>query len=111
MNNDFPFSFVPKVYGTGEVFTKDNHYISMFLGEWFEGFNEFHISRDPADGKNKIVVWDNQQSNFFLSADQIMELYRQATMILTSYYNIETFEQIFSWHHAAGDFVLKTSKQ
>jgi len=107
MNNDFPFSFVPKVYGTGEVFTKDNHYISMFLGEWFEGFNEFHSSQDPADGKNKIVVWDNQQGNFFLSADKIMELYSQATMILTSYYNIETFEQIFSWHHAAGDFVLR----
>jgi hypothetical protein len=30
--------------------------------------------------------------------------------ILTYYYNIETFEQIVSWHHAAGDFVLKCHK-
>ena len=28
-------------------------------------------------------------------------------MILTCYYNIETFEQISPWHHAAGDFVIK----
>ena len=107
MNNDFPFSFVPRVYGLGEASTKSRRQISMFLGEWFDGFNEFHISRDPADGKNKIVIWDNKQGKFFLSNDKILELYSQAAMILTSYYNIETFEQIFSWHHAAGDFVIK----
>jgi hypothetical protein len=28
-------------------------------------------------------------------------------MILTAYYNPATFEQIFAWHHAAGDFVVK----
>ena len=28
-------------------------------------------------------------------------------MILTLYYDIETFNQIFPWHHAAGDFVIK----
>jgi hypothetical protein len=27
---------------------------------------------------------------------------------MTLYYDIETFEQIFPWHHAAGDFVVKT---
>lgn len=107
MNNNFPFSYLPKVYGTGQVCTEDNHNISMFLGEWFEDFNEFHISRDPADGKNKIGVWDPEQGNFFLSDDKTMELYSRAAMILTSYYNVETFEQILSWHHAAGDFVLK----
>jgi len=107
MNNDFPFSFVPRVYGLGEASTKRRRQISMFLGEWLDGFNEFHISRDPAERKNKIVVWDNKQGNFSLSNDKILELYSQAAMILTSYYNIETFEQLFSWHHAAGDFVLR----
>jgi hypothetical protein len=28
--------------------------------------------------------------------------------MMTLYYDIETFEQIFPWHHAAGDFVVKT---
>ena len=79
----------------------------MFLGEWFEGYNEFHISLDPADEKHKIIVWDHEHGNYFLSTDQTKALYRQAAKILTCYYNVETFEQISSWHHAAGDFVLK----
>ena len=35
------------------------------------------------------------------------DLYRQAARILTYYYNVESFEQILSWHHAAGDFVVR----
>lgn len=108
LNNDFPFSFLPKVYGQGQVRTNSNPIeIHMFLGEWLEGFNEFHISRDRTDAKNKIVVWDSIHGNFFLSANQTKELYRLAAMILTCYYNVETLEQIFPWHHAAGDFVIK----
>ncbi len=79
----------------------------MFLGEWFEGFNEFHISVDPADEQHKIVVWDHEHGSYFLSAGQTEDLYRRAAKILTGYYNVETSEQISSWHHAAGDFVLK----
>ena len=111
LNTDYPDSFVPKVYAQGTVFTKmDQVETRMFLGEWFEGFHEFHISIDPSDGKYKMVVWDHERGNFFLTTQQTMDLYRQATKILTCYYNIETFEQIFSWHHAAGDFVLKCQK-
>jgi hypothetical protein len=87
--------------------TKKNLKVSMFLGEWFEGFNEFHITKDPSDEKNRINVWDTEKGNFFLTYEQTLELYRQAAMILTCYYDVETFEQIFPWHHAAGDFVIK----
>lgn len=116
LNGEFPFSFIPEIYGKDEVHTKDNHKIIMFLGEWFEGFHEFHISSDPTNDpppKNKteqnqkIIVWDTVKGNFYLSKNQILELYKQAAMILTCYYNMETFEQIFPWHHAAGDFILK----
>jgi len=111
LDTEYTDSFIPKVYAQGVVFTKmDQVETRMFLGEWFEGFNEFHISIDPSDGKYKIVVWDHENGNFFLTAQQTIDLYRQATKILTYYYNIETFEQIFSWHHAAGDFVLKCQK-
>jgi len=72
-----------------------------------QGYNEFHISFDPEDEKHKIVVWDYVNGNYFLTTDQATNLYRQAARILTCYYNVETFEQISSWHHAAGDFVLK----
>jgi hypothetical protein len=33
--------------------------------------------------------------------------YRKISRILTYYYNIETFEQISPWHHAAGDFIVR----
>ena len=108
LNTQYSDSFIPKVYAQGNVFTKmDQVETRMFLGEWFEGFNEFHMSLDPDDKKYKIIVWDHEHGNFFLTPHQTMELYRQAAKILTYYYNVETFEQIFSWHHAAGDFVLK----
>ena len=108
LDNDFSFSSIPEVYGYGKACVKESrHTMSMFLGEWFEGFNEFHISHDKTDNKHKILVWDSEKGNFFLSPDNTLELYRQAAMILTGYYNIETFEQIFFWHHAAGDFVIR----
>jgi len=113
LNNEFSFSFIPKVYSQDKIFIKNKELeISMFLGEWFEGFNEFHISQNhykqaKTDSSIKIVVWDHEKGNFFLSADETLELYSQVAMILTCYYNSETFEQIFPWHHAAGDFVIK----
>lgn len=106
LNENFPFSFLPKVFGLGCACVTGNE-IEMFLGEWFQGYNEFHISLDPADEKYKIVVWDHEHGNYFLTDEQATNLYRQATRILTCYYNVNTFEHIFSWHHAAGDFVLK----
>ncbi|MDH4205819.1 MAG: hypothetical protein OEV45_09850 [Desulfobacteraceae bacterium] len=111
LDTEHPDSFIPKVYALGNVFTKmDQVETRMFLGEWFEGFNEFHISLDTDDKKYKIIVWDQEHGNFFLTPHQTIDLYRQAAKILTCYYNVETFEQIFSWHHAAGDFVLKCQK-
>jgi hypothetical protein len=80
----------------------------MFLGQWFDRYHEFHISIDPADKKPKITVWDDSRGRIFLSAEQTKTLYAQASKILTCYYNLESFEQIFSWHHAAGDFVVAT---
>lgn len=111
LNTQFPDSYIPSVYAQSHVFSKtDQIETRMFLGEWFEGFNEFHISLDPHDERYKIIVWDHEHGNFFLTPHQTVELYRQATEILTYYYNIETFEQICLWHHAAGDFVLKCHK-
>jgi hypothetical protein len=106
LNENFPFSFLPKVFGQGCVWVTGDE-IGMFLGEWFQGYNEFHISLDPADEKHKIMVWDHEHGNYFLTDDQATNLYRHAANILTRYYNVNTFEHIFSWHHAAGDFVVK----
>jgi len=81
--------------------------VAVFIGEWFDGFREFHISRDPSDNTDKIFVWDGPSRQYFLSRQQQAEIYRQAARILAYYYNVETFEQIFPWHHASGDFVVR----
>ncbi len=108
---EFQESFLPKVYRLGEVVTENKCPMRMFLGEWFEGYSEFHLSKDPADGKRKILVWDVNRGNYYLSQKATQDLYRRAAFILTRYYNVETFEQIYPWHHAAGDFVLKCDNQ
>ncbi|MGD9300122.1 MAG: hypothetical protein PVI13_01010 [Desulfobacterales bacterium] len=107
LNNDFSLSFLPQVYGFGEVALAAGRKIPMFLGQWFEGYNEFHISRDRTDHSPKIIVWGDTDSQFYVSTEQQSELYRQAARILAYYYNVETLEQIYAWHHAAGDFIVR----
>ncbi|MFC1876281.1 hypothetical protein ACFL2E_03270 [Thermodesulfobacteriota bacterium] len=100
------FDFIPKVYEYGCVQIDDNRQVRMFLGEWFEGYHEFHVSEKGDHHTSRIAVWDTENGSFFLSKEQATKLYEKATTILTAYYNLETYEQVFSWHHAAGDFVV-----
>ena len=110
LNEKHAASYLPQVYGWGEVYIKDASKVRMFLGEWFDEYYEFHISRDRPDKKDKIIVWDTKRGNFFLSSDQSLKLYALAAKILTHFYDLESFAQIFPWHHAAGDFVVKAEK-
>jgi hypothetical protein len=82
----------------------DKRKVGFFLGEWFEGFREFHISRP--DGDPKIAVWASNGEIDYLSLENAAIIYEQIAHILTVHYNVDTGEQIFPWHHAAGDFVV-----
>lgn len=106
-NRECPRPFIPAVYAQAEIPIEGSDVtLGMFLGEWFENFNEFHLSRDRSDDKIRLAVWDPVCGSLFLSPGQTRELYSQAGMILTCYYDMETFEHISLWHHAAGDFVV-----
>ncbi|MCP4369725.1 MAG: hypothetical protein GY797_16670, partial [Deltaproteobacteria bacterium] len=107
LSSKFKNSYIPDVYGEDEICLNNNLNVGMFLGQWFENYHEFHLSNEHADSGKKILVWDPACGGFFLSRSQTRKLYRQAAMILTLYYDIETFNQIFPWHHAAGDFVIR----
>ena len=98
--------WVPRVFGYDRVQIDGRRYVQMFLGEWFENFHEFHVSEKNGPGKTGIRVWDPKKRHLFLSRNQTRHVFEQAAMILTAYYNVETFEQITAWHHAAGDFVV-----
>jgi hypothetical protein len=99
-------AWVPRVFGHDRVRIDGQRYAQMFLGEWFENFHEFHVSEKNSPDKTGIRVWDPKKENLFLSPNQTQHVFEQAAIILTAYYNVETFEQITSWHHAAGDFVV-----
>lgn len=99
--------FVPKVYGEGSVVTEGNQTLDMFLGEWFEGYGEFHLSRNTPDAVQRVCVWGELDSPFFLSTEEEYLLYHHAARILTSCYNLSTTEHISCWHHASGDFIVK----
>lgn len=110
LNDRFPYRFLPQVYCKGEATLPGfPHGLEMFLGEWLEGYHEFHLSGEPAEMNSRLVVWDPVKGAHPLSKQQEFDIYRQIALILTAYYDLETFEQIFSWHNAAGDFIVKTA--
>lgn len=101
LNDQRPFGWLPKVYDWDAT---DPH---LFLGEWFEGFHEFHLTRPPGSQTTAVVVWDGAPTPTLLSSHQETDLYRQAALILTACYDPISSSQIHPWHHAAGDFVVR----
>jgi hypothetical protein len=99
-------AFLPEVYGWGEVECRPGVWMGLLLAEWFSGFHEFHLTRLP-DGSRGVVLWDTGGGNRRLPASSVAAVYRQAAHILTAYLNLDTFEAIASWHHAAGDFIVR----
>ena len=110
LNDRFPYRFLPQVYCKGEVTLPcRSRRLDLFLGEWLEGYHEFHLSGEAAEMRGRLVVWDPVKGAYLLSEQQRVDIYRQVALILTAYYDLETFEQIFSWHNAAGDFIVNTA--
>jgi len=106
LSKSFSRRYVPAVYfqDTGSDGEK-THRFSMFLGEWLTGYHEFHIHSGD-DQTQSIRIWDPAKSIALVSRQKRL-LYRRVAEILTYYYDLETFEQIFPWHHGAGDFVVR----
>ena len=102
--------FIPKIYCKESVKWKtdsgSDEFI-MVLGEWLNGYHEWHTSDDPESGSHKIQLWDYENGYRFLSDAESYEMLRQAAYILTYYYDQASFCQIYPWHHGAGDFVAK----
>lgn len=107
LTQEYPYSFLPAVYHLGKIDLGKTHRTPYIcLGQWLERYNEFHLTRRSDETTDYLIVWDAQRGNHYLSSDQRQEVYRQAALILTAYYNLETTEHISAWHHAAGDFVV-----
>ena len=107
LNRKFNRPYLPKVYGL-EAAGRDNGTsdLPMFLGEWFDGFCEFHLTSDHF-GRSGIVAWDPRKGNIEVPEDMASLIYEKTAKILTCYYDPCTFEQIHPWSHAAGDFIVR----
>ena len=79
----------------------------MVLGEWLEGYHEWHVSHAPQTEKQAIRLWDYAKGYRYLSDVESYEMLRQVAAILTYYYDQCSFCQIYPWHHGAGDFIVK----
>ena len=110
LNTAYPWSFLPEVYACGNIPLSSTEDASMFLGQWFENFHEFHWSRHPGTGALGLVLWDPATGSRYLTDIQVQDIFRQAASIPTAYFNPITFEQIFAWHHAAGDFIVNVDQ-
>ena len=102
--------FIPKSYGKKSVkweTDSGSEEFLMVLGEWLDGYHEWHASADPKSGDRKIHLWDYTNGYRFLTDAESHELLRQVAYILTFYYDQSSFCQIYPWHHGAGDFVAK----
>ena len=110
LNSKFAYPYLPVPYFEGDVKVHPvhgNESLSMSLTEWFENYHEWHLSSDERGEKQRICVWDLINGNRFVSKEEGFEIFRQSSKILTLYYDIRGFNQIYPWHHAAGDFVVR----
>jgi len=101
LNETRPFGWLPEVFAIQESAPP------MFMGEWFDGYHEFHLTQPNKNKELSIVVWDGAAEPRLLSVHQMAALYTYMAMILTACYDPVTSHQIFPWHHAAGDFVVR----
>jgi hypothetical protein len=111
LHNRYNYNMLPNVYFKGAGLYRDRKkpakWLHMFVAEWLRGYHEFHLHQDDARRVNLMLLWDSDRGYHYISQEECVELYRQAARILTVYYDYHNFKQIYSWHHAAGDFVLK----
>lgn len=112
LHERFGLPWLPRPLLKGEAACTDSEgrpaTLSMFVAEWFEGYQEFHLSREKDGDGYLIKVWGDKEGDHFLDAEKTRSLYRRAAAILTSYLDTETLCQVYPWHHAAGDFVVRT---
>jgi len=110
LNRSYKLPYLPNIYTKGGIECKaddrKHETLVMILAEWFEGYHEWHLSIDETDNTRKISIWDMENGNRYASEREAFEIFRQASKILTLYYDTNSFNQIYPWHHAAGDFIV-----
>ncbi|MBM4326176.1 MAG: hypothetical protein FJ118_03340 [Deltaproteobacteria bacterium] len=113
LNKRFESGFLPHVYlllpDMAPWGAESPRPVSMFLGEWLDGYHEFHLAAPEQDALLRTILWDMDNGYRACSERETKEIYRRAAYILSYYYDPDTYEEIYPWHHASGDFVARPS--
>ncbi len=110
LNHATNLPYLPQVYFKGDITCRTGNgdeIIVMSLAEWFGDHHEWHLSLNEKEERQQILIWDQAKGYGYASLQESHEIYREASKILTLYYDIRTYSQIYPWHHGAGDFVVK----
>ena len=103
--------YIPRVYARADLdlgTSSQRQPMVMCAAEWFEGYHEWHLTAHAEHAFRGLCIWDQAGGHRYASPRQAAELFRQAASILTLFYDTGSFRQISPWHHAAGDFVVRT---
>jgi hypothetical protein len=103
LHGRYRLPYLPEVYFYG-----DSDAMVFLVEDWFEDYHEFHISIDE-EGERRMQLWKFGDGYINLTDKEASEIYRQASKILTLYYDFEGFNYIYPWHHAAGDFIARVN--
>ena len=101
------FEYLPKVYDYGCI-QIDAQETRLDVSGW----NGLRDTMNSTSQKKKntgpagLRYGIQKRGKFFYQKNRPSDCMNEATAILAAYFNLETYEQIFSWHHAAGDFVV-----
>jgi len=83
---------------------EERNHMVFLLEEWFESYHEFHLSQNN-DGQQVLQLWEYGNGYRYLTPEQTKEIYRQSSLIMTLYYDVSDYSQIYPWHHGGGDFI------
>ena len=79
----------------------------MFLGEWFRGYHEFHVANSVNKNQSVFSLWDTDNGYSEFPEPVALQLIERVSYILGYFFNLGTFQEIYPWHLAAGDFIAK----
>lgn len=106
LSSGFDRPVIPEIYAWGRTSACPGE-ACFFLGQWFRGFHEFHITGRG----DEVVVWRPGDTDLLLPLDGMLPAYENIARILTLAYDMDAGREIYPWHHAAGDFIVDPSSE
>jgi len=114
LNRETQLPYLPRTHCLTEISSSSDdkmNIILVALMEWLEDYHEWHLHKGESDQEQRLIIWDQHRGYRFASYSEAGEIYKQAAKIHMLYYDFRSYRQIYPWHHAAGDFIVKTGNK